>query len=137
SDVAGCVAHDHFEDAKAGTPRRPNPRGDDLADDGRVVPRTETPDRHQARAVFVSERKPEQEIFDDDETGAGEIGGASRADAAKKTERRCQELGGRSWGAWRARGARRASGTHWMMVTAPGCRRTSRMLAGRSNGLSS
>ena len=45
-------------------------------------------DGQQAAAVFVPQREAVEEIFDRVETDAGKVGGAPRADAFEKLQRR-------------------------------------------------
>ena len=59
-----------------------------------VWPGLQRRDRLKAAAIFVADGKAVQQIFDGEETGVLEIGGAARTDALEELQGRREQLGG-------------------------------------------
>ena len=88
-----AVVDRRFEDFEAGTPRRSKAASQNPSADRRRLTGFERRDRLQAAAIFVSDGKAIQEIFDRLEAGALEIGRAARSDALQILQRRREERG--------------------------------------------
>ena len=73
---------------EAGTARALQLGADHFADDRGVAARFQRGDRLRAAAIFVADGKSKQQIFEGDEAGLREVGGAARADAVQVRERR-------------------------------------------------
>src|SRR6185503_3701373 len=87
------VPHDELKEAKAGTARGAHARRQDFRDDRRDPPWLERPDRHDLRAVFVSQRKTQEQILDRDQSDAREIGRTLRTDTFEILQWCCEEIG--------------------------------------------
>ncbi len=89
---AARIRDQYFENLEPGAARRPYAAADDAAGDRRCLARFEGRDRLQVAAVFVANGKTVQEIFEREEAGARQVGGATRTDALQKLERRRENV---------------------------------------------
>ena len=87
---SGAVVDRRLEDLEPGAPRRAQAADQHAAGDGGGLSRFQRRDRLQAAAIFVAERKSVEQIFDGDQAGVLEIGGAARSDAFQELQRRRQ-----------------------------------------------
>ena len=87
---AAAVVDQRFEDLEPGPPRRAQAAAEHAAGDRRGLARLQRRDRLKAAAIFVAERKAVEEIFDGDEAGVLEIGGAAGTDAFQELQGRRQ-----------------------------------------------
>src|SRR4029077_17847628 len=83
-----------LEDLEPGPACRSESAREHAAGDRRRSARFERGDRLQASAIFVAERETVQQIFDGDEAGALEIGGAAGTDALQELQGRREHLVG-------------------------------------------
>ncbi len=91
---AARILHQRFENLEPRTSRRTETAVHDSRDQRRVLPRLQRGDRLEAAAIFVADGKAIQQILDGHEAGVREIGGAARADAFQKLQRRRERVGG-------------------------------------------
>ena len=87
---AARIADECLEDLESGAAGRSKTAAEDAGRDRRGLSRPERRNGPELTAVFVSDRKPVQQVLDGLEAGALEVGGATRADALQKLQRRLE-----------------------------------------------
>ena len=90
---AAGIAHEYFENLEAWASRRAESQADDLTRDRYGFTWTDRCQGLQPTAVFVTDRKAREEIFDGEKPRAPEIRSAARTDALEVLQGHLEDVG--------------------------------------------